>query len=70
MKAFLVLCLIVALNCDVMSILMCLAANPKIMEGFTELINIIKEKETAKLFPWILKYGAEFASAIKQCLGK
>ena len=68
MKAILLLCLIVALNCNLMDTAFCLIRNDKIKSLVSQVIDTIKNKNFSKLIQIALSNFNEVKSIVKNCL--
>ena len=68
MKAILLLCLIVALNCNLMDTAFCLIRNDKIKSLASQVIETIKNKNFSKLIEIALNNFNEVKSIVKNCL--
>ena len=70
MKAFLLFCLFVALNCDIMEIIMCFASKPVIMDTIKQIIEAVKEKDLMKIVSIVMSHFMEFKEIIEECIKK
>ena len=68
MKAILLLCLIAALNCNLMDTALCLIRNDKIRSLVTEVIDTVKNKNFSKLIEIALSNFKEVKSIALNCL--
>ena len=68
MRVFLVLCLIAALNCDILSTVLCILGNEKVHAVAKEVINAIKNKEWGSLLPIAFNNFNDIKDVVVKCL--
>ena len=70
MKAILILCLLVTLNCDIISTAFCLIENEKIRSFAKEAISKIKNKKYADLPTLVISNFSSLKDAVISCIGQ
>ena len=70
MKAILLLCLIAALNCDLMDTAFCLIENEKIRKTFSQVSDYIKKGNLYKCMTTITSKFNEIKSIVLNCVNK
>ena len=70
MKVILLLCLIAALNCDLMDTAFCLIENEKIRKTFSQVTDYIKKGNFYKIMTTVTSNFNEIKSILLNCVNK